>query len=169
MVTQSIIINLPPVQRVANSDPSFLFGQASGCHVRIYACIFAYARLLLPVAVCTFGVHVSGRFVSILSQAIFKPCCLQRALAPLPHILKCLCGNVSPHTRRIPLVFPSPRPCIGESNPPLAEMSATIKVSPDRRGNAFERLCVLVGGGLEEHTGMSYVPSWHEQDSSECQ
>lgn len=36
-----------------------------------------------------------------------------------------------------------------------------------RRGNAFERLCVLVRGGLGEHTGMSYAPWW--QNGLECQ
>ncbi|CAB1447560.1 unnamed protein product [Pleuronectes platessa] len=68
-------------------------------------------------------------------MAIFKPRSLQHArspslfLSPLPHFLKCLCGNVNPVLCKCRCVVPPPRPRFGESNPLLAQMSPTIKVS----------------------------------------
>lgn len=62
-----------------------LSGRARACQARSDA----YAS---DLRVCCVRVYC----VSVLSQAIFKPCSLQRALPPLPHFLKRLCGNVNP-------------------------------------------------------------------------
>lgn len=132
--------------------------------MRLGLCMSAFARRRVHFRCARWRprcLHIiSGYFQTLLPSTCTR--------SSAPHLEMSL-RQREPHTRRIPLVFPSLRPRIGESNLLLAEMSATIKVSPGRRGNAFERLCVLVGGGLGEHTGMSYVPSWHERDSSECQ
>lgn len=131
------------------------------CHACIHACASAYACLLLPVAACIFffAARVSSRAVSVLSQAIFKPCSLQHALslssAPL---LAMSSRRREPRTRRLLFVFPALCPRFVESNLFLTEMSATIKASPVGGVMLLKGFACLLEVGLGEHTGMSYVP-----------
>lgn len=68
------------------------------------------------------------------------------------------------HAWRLPFVFPVLRPRFVESKPPShRDVCHDISIS-HRWGNVFERLCVLVGGRLGEHTGMPYELAWHEAE-----
>lgn len=170
-MTQSIIINPPPVQHVADLDPSLLFGTVPVMHV-FNARVFAYACLLLLVAVCIFGAPRACTWAAVLSLYYLG---LFSNLVPF-NMRSLLCPtswNVSaatwtPHSANT-VCFPFSAPLLWWIEPPSHWNVCHNKSIPRRRGNAFERLCVLVRGGLGEHTGMSYVPSWHEQDSLECE
>lgn len=83
------------------------------------------------------------------------------------HLLLCPTLEVpvqqcEPRARHAPFVFHPKCPCFGESDPLLAEMSAAIEISPIGRVIFLIGLACVSEGGLREHTGMSYVPSWHE-------
>lgn len=134
-------------------------------HASLFIRVFFFARCLVhfPLQRCVHA-HISSRAVSVLSQAIFKPCSPQHALSPLPHFLKISARQREPHTRQVPFVFPPLRPRFGESKPPSHRNVDHNESISHRRGNAFEGLCVHIRGRLGEHTGMSYLPSWHETE-----
>lgn len=134
-------------------------------------CAFAFARFRVHIsaALCA-RVHVSSRALSVLSQAIFKPCSPQHALSPLPHFLKCLCGNANP-ARQVPFVFPSSTSSLWWIKPSSRWNVCHNKSISCRRGNAFERLSVAIRGGLRENTlGCRMChPGMRQKRLTECQ
>lgn len=126
-----------------------------------------YLCMLLLSVLCAFLQHST-----LCVRTLAQPRCLclisgyfqtlftsTRTLSSAP-LLECLCGNVNPTLGEYRLFSPPLCPRCGESNL-LTETSATIKVSPISRVMLLKGFaCIL--GRLGEHTGMSYVPSWHE-------
>lgn len=123
--------------------------------------VFMHAPLLMRVCSCLLlrAFFFCSRAVSVLSQAIFKPCSLQHALslssAPL---LAMSSRRREPRARRLLFVFPALCPRFVESNLFLTEMSAAIKASPVGGVMLLKGFACLLEVGLGEHTGMSYVP-----------
>lgn len=89
-------------------------------------CVFVIASFLTWLFVCVLPAMSPSS-----SQAIFKPCSLHRAVfLLLSHFLICLRSNVNPELRHDRL-FSLPRALTPVNQSLLlAEMSATIKVSP---------------------------------------
>lgn len=114
-------------------------------------------RIFPVVAFCAAPcVCVSPAMPSTSSQAIFKPCSLHRAVfLLLSHFLKCLRSNVNPelrHDRLFSLLRALTRV---NQNLLLAEMSATIKVSPVGGVMALKGFACLL------ETGRGNTPACH--------
>lgn len=74
-----------------------------------------------------------------------------------------------PHTLQVPLVFPPLRPCFGELNLSLTEMSATIKVSPIGGIMLLKGFACLFEAGLGNTLGCHMCHPGMTQNRGECQ
>lgn len=121
-----------------------------------YAGIYLGISLFVAVStLCgTLCVHFASHSVCIIPgyfQTLFASACI---FSSVP-LLKMPPQQREPRAPPRPFVFPSPCPHSAESKPPSRWNVCHNKSISRRWSNAFERLCVLVRGGLRKHTGMS--------------
>lgn len=130
------------------------------CHACFCPCIFVYACLLQHCPVCIFPFfffffnpvllstvfdRISSCSVSVLSQAIFKPCSFHRASSPLPHFGSACAAMWTPCTARA-ICFPSQVPLLWWIRPPSCWNVCRDRNISHRQGNFSDRPCVCIRG-----------------------
>lgn len=142
------------------------FACASFAFPATVSIIYLFIYLLSVIVPC---VHTGRHTVSVLSQAIFKPCSLQRALPPPSHFLKCLCGNVSAALSDYRLFSLLCALALLNQNLLLTAMSATIKVSPIAGVMLLKGFACLLEAGSGNTLGCHLCYPGMRQNSLECQ
>lgn len=129
---------------------------------------FVYERSLLPVMACVLC-RAPCSCASAAAPSLFYPRLFSNLVRfnmhplLLPHFLRRLCGSVNPTLGVYRLFSLLYAPRFGEWNLPLAEVSATIKVSPIGGVMLLKGFACLLEAGSGNTLG-SRMPSWHETE-----